>query len=115
MQEKDAGKRKKVFKMNNLTRKAGNITVKGIIIPAKWDTKGNVVAIAISTHGEEEYSICNDSLGRTLFRLLHELVQVTGQFKDADGVKCIEVEGIEKCPVIMDDAVKSSRSEKSSS
>ena len=30
---------------------------RGVIIPVEWDENGNVVAIAISTHGEEEYVI----------------------------------------------------------
>jgi hypothetical protein len=95
--------------MSQIRIEAGNLVVKGIIIPAKWDAKGNVVAVAISTHGEEEYLICNDSLGRTLFGFIHELVQVKGRFKNVEGVKCLEIMDVKKCPVIFSDALNASR------
>ncbi|MBN1221732.1 MAG: hypothetical protein JXB23_00690 [Candidatus Aminicenantes bacterium] len=87
--------------MNRTKVEKGLEGLKGIILPARWDSGGNVVAISISTHGEEEYLICNDSKGMALFGYLHELVQVTGRFKDIRGVKCIVIKEVERCPVAL--------------
>lgn len=79
------------------------VTLKGIIIPADWDTKGNVLAIAISTHGEEEYLICNDDNGKKLYNFIQSLVKVRGRTKEVAGIKLIKVTKIEKCIGISDE------------
>ena len=33
------------------------ICIEGVIIPANWDNKGNVVDLAVATRDEEEYLI----------------------------------------------------------
>jgi hypothetical protein len=35
------------------------ICINGIVVPVDWDEKGNVIAAAISCHGEVEYRIDN--------------------------------------------------------
>jgi len=50
----------------------------GVIIPADWDDKGNVMAIAISTRTEEEYRIKMDHNGEKLKAFLHREAEVSG-------------------------------------
>jgi hypothetical protein len=38
--------------------------IRGVVVPMAWDERGNVVAIALSTHDEDEYAI--DKEGRSL-------------------------------------------------
>ena len=80
-----------------IKNKNGLVTLKGIIIPVDWDNEGNVIAIAISTHGEEEYLICNDNNGKKLFNFIQNLVKVSGKIKEVAGIKLIKINKIEKC------------------
>lgn len=73
------------------------VTLKGIIIPADWDTKGNVIAIAISTDSEEEYLICNDDKGKKLFNFIQDLVKVRGIIDEVAGIKIMKINKMEKC------------------
>ena len=64
-------------------KKAGNNLVRiwGIIIPADWDEKGNVVAVAVSTYDEVEYLIENNEKGKELKAFIREEVEVSGILK----------------------------------
>jgi hypothetical protein len=73
------------------------VTLKGIIIPVDWDAKGKVLAIAISTHGEEEYLVCNDNNGKRLYNLMQNLVKVCGKIKEIAGIKIIKIHKFEEC------------------
>ena len=61
-------------------RKAGNnpVTIRGIVIPADWDEKGNVVAVAISTYDEIEYLVENHEKEKELKAFIREEVEVSG-------------------------------------
>ena len=61
-------------------RKAGNnpVTIRGIVIPADWDEKGKVVAVAVSTYDEVEYLIENLEKERELKAVIREEVEVSG-------------------------------------
>jgi hypothetical protein len=73
------------------------ITIKGIVIPVDWDEKGNPISVAIATHKEEEYLICNDYQGKSLIDLVTEEVEVTGLLKEIAGINIIKVKDIAKC------------------
>ena len=75
-----------------MTKKEEAIVLRGLITPAGWDEKGNVVIIALSSFDEEEYLIDKDETGSKLFSLLRFKVQVRGIVRNEDGVKKIAVE-----------------------
>jgi len=67
------------------------IIIRGIIIPAGWDEKGNIIAIAVSTFDEDVYHIENDDSGRQLMPLIREEVEIKGTIRYKDGIKKIRV------------------------
>ena len=64
---------------------------RGIIVPIDWDEHGNVVAVAISTHGEDEYVIENQEKGKELKALITQEVEVIGEVRKKDGKRIIKV------------------------
>jgi len=79
--------------MESSQKPAGKkIKTKGIIIPTDWDEKGNVSAIVISTHNEEEYKIELNKKGRELLALIREPVKVTGILRTDKTSKVIDIE-----------------------
>jgi 5S rRNA maturation endonuclease (ribonuclease M5) len=55
------------------------ITATGIVVPADWDENGKVIAVAISTHEEEEYLIDDrDKKGKELREMMRQEVEITG-------------------------------------
>ena len=69
-------------------------TIRGIVIPAAWDEKGNAVSVAIATYHEEKYLVADNITGRKLMSLLKKRVVVDGIIKDDDTVKKIYAETI---------------------
>lgn len=76
------------------------ITIKGIIIPVDWDEKGNALALAVSTHTEEDYLVANDPKGKELLNFIREGVEVTGLVKEVAGIKIIKIKDITKCKLL---------------
>lgn len=72
------------------------ISVKGIIVPASWDQKGNVVEVAIATQDEEEYLIADRNQVAKLKRLLRQEVEIDGIIKTRAGKKVIKVKKFNK-------------------
>ena len=74
-------------------RKAGNnlVTIRGIVIPADWDEKGNVVAVAVSTYDEVEYVIDRHEKGEELLPLIRKEVEVSGLVHEDESSKTIAV------------------------
>jgi len=68
------------------------IMIRGIVIPAGWDEKGNIIAIAVSTFDENLYHIENDERGRQLIPLIREEVEIKGITRYEDGLKKIKVD-----------------------
>ena len=68
-------------------RKAGNnlVTIRGIVIPADWDEKGNVVAVAVSAYDEVEYLIENHEKEKELKAFIREEVEVSGTMREDEG------------------------------
>jgi hypothetical protein len=64
-------------------------TIRGIVIPAAWDEKGNVISVAIATYDEEKYLVADNITGRRLMSLLKKNVTVDGVVEDEDTVKTI--------------------------
>jgi len=56
----------------------------GIIIPADWNNRHEVIAAALATADEKEYRIGDNKKGRELLNLLQRQVEVTGSI-DQDG------------------------------
>jgi len=79
------------------------VILQGIIIPVEWDDNGNAIAIAISTHGEEEFHVCNDEMGNKLFEFLQDSVTVKGQISEAEGKKLLKINEMKKCILNMSD------------
>ena len=68
------------------------IKTKGLVIPADWDEMGNVSAVVISTHDEENYRVKLDRKGRELLPLIRKPVKVSGMLRMNDGDIIIDVE-----------------------
>jgi hypothetical protein len=56
----------------------------GIIIPADWNNRHEVIATALATADEKEYRIGGNKKGRELLNLLQRQVEVIGSI-DQDG------------------------------
>jgi hypothetical protein len=69
-------------------------TIRGIVIPAAWNEKGDVISVAIATYHEEKYLVGDNITGRRLMSLLKKRVVVDGIIKDDDTVKKIYAEKI---------------------
>ena len=68
------------------------IKTKGLVIPTDWDEKGNVSAVIISTHDEEEYAVKLNTKGRELLSLIREPIKVTGHLTRCEFNKVIDIE-----------------------
>jgi hypothetical protein len=64
---------------------------RGVIIPVEWDENGNVEAIAISTHGEDEYVIEDEGKGEELKALIRQEVEVFGEVRGRGAKRFIKV------------------------
>ena len=71
------------------------ITIRGIVIPVDWDENGTVIAAALSTHNEEEYSIDRDYKGAELLRHIQKEVQVSGVARKSNNKKTITISAFE--------------------
>jgi hypothetical protein len=72
------------------------ICIEGIIIPANWDNKGNVVDLALATHDEEEYLITDKDQVAKLKFLLRQEVEIKGILKTKEGRRIIKVKRFSK-------------------
>ena len=53
-------------------------TLTGIIIPADWNDRQEVVALALATADEKEYRITGNKKGKDLLGVLQRQVEATG-------------------------------------
>lgn len=72
------------------------INISGIVIPVSWDTKGNVVEVAIATRNEEEYFIEGSDKAFQLRPFLRQEVEVSGVLKNEGGKKIIKIKSLSK-------------------
>ena len=67
-------------------------TIRGIILPAEWDEKGNIKNILISTPNEEEYFITSNEKSEMLMDFLRREVEVVGLVKKNKLQKSITIQ-----------------------
>jgi hypothetical protein len=72
------------------------ICVEGIIIPANWDNRGNVVDLAIATRDEQEYLITDKDQVAKLKPLLRQEVEIKGILRSKEGKRIIKVKKFSK-------------------
>jgi hypothetical protein len=60
-----------------LSRKKA-VTLTGIVIPADWNDRQELIAAALATADEREYRIAPDRKGKELLACLHCQVEATG-------------------------------------
>ena len=72
------------------------ICVEGIIIPANWDNKGNVVGLVLAARDEEEYLIGDKEQVTRLKSFLRQEVKIKGILRTKEGKKIIKVKKISK-------------------
>ena len=94
-------------------RKADNnlVTIRGIVIPADWDEKGNVVAVAVSTYDEVEYLIENHEKEKELKAVIREEVEVRGILREEKNRLIIKIKEYRLKP----DLISAQNSQKQSS
>ena len=72
------------------------ICLEGIILPASWDNKGNVVELAIATRDEAEYLITDKDQVARLKPLLRQEVEIKGTLQTQEGKRVIRVKKFSK-------------------
>ena len=72
------------------------ICVEGIIIPANWDNKGNVVDLVLAARDEEEYLIRDNEQVTRLKSFLRQEVKIKGILRTKEGKKIIKVKKFSK-------------------
>lgn len=65
--------------------------LRGIVIPVDWDENGNVIALAVSTHDEDEYLVQKDKNWKALLPFLRKQVEVSGLVGMKKNQKSIKV------------------------
>ena len=76
--------------------KAMIICIEGLIIPAGWDKKGNVVDLVLAAHDEEEYLIRDKDQVARLKAFLRQEVKIKGILRTKEGKKIIKVKKFSK-------------------
>ena len=65
--------------MNSNHKGHANTTLRGLILPAKWDKDGRVLRIAINTQDENEYIIDYSGRGKELLTHIREMIEIEGK------------------------------------
>ncbi len=74
------------------TPKGNTVTLTGIVIPADWNDRQEVIAAALATADEREYRICMTKKGKELLGALQREVEATGVLdRDEKGRSLITV------------------------
>jgi len=72
--------------------KGKTVTLTGIVIPADWNDRQEVIAAALATADEKEYRICTTKKGKELLSELQREVEATGVLdRDEKGRNVITV------------------------
>lgn len=78
------------------TKKSSTKTVTGIIIPEKWDEKGNITVVSIQLFDESEYIVRGHKLWTELLRSINQTVKITGKVTERlDGRLVIEAKHLD--------------------
>jgi hypothetical protein len=70
-------------------------TIRGIVIPAVWNEKGDIVSVAIATYHEETYRVAEGAAGQRLLSLLKKRVVVDGIASRQGTHRTIDVKNVE--------------------
>jgi len=71
-------------------------TIRGILIPADWDERGNIIAATVSTCFEEDYLIEQSPRAEELLAYVRQRVKIRGLVKQEEsGKKVVTVENFE--------------------
>jgi hypothetical protein len=62
-----------------MTSKKRMPTLKGIIIPSRWDEDGNIKEVSLHTSDEKEYRVEYGMVGKELLTLIHQKVEASGK------------------------------------
>ena len=65
--------------------------IRGVVVPMAWDERGNVVAIALSTHDEDEYAIDKEGKGEELLSLIRKEIVANGIVTEREKKKVIRI------------------------
>ena len=77
-------------------KKSSTQTFTGILIPDKWDEKGNVTVVSIQMFDENAYIVRGHKIWRDLLNSIHQTVKVTGKLTERlDGRMVIEAKNFE--------------------
>ena len=65
--------------------------IRGVIIPTAWDDHGNITAIAISSHDENEYQVDPKGKGPELLLHIRKEVEAAGVVREEEGKKIVRI------------------------
>ena len=65
-----------------MTSKKRMPTIRGIIIPSRWDEDGNINAVSLHTSDEKEYRVDYGGVGKELLTHIHHTVEVSGIIRE---------------------------------
>jgi len=68
------------------------ISIRGILVPAEWDKKGNAIRVALMTANEQEYLVEEIMDPEKLLGLIRQEVEVRGVAREEAGRKIILVQ-----------------------
>ena len=72
------------------------MTAKGILLPSEWDENGDVIALTLFTHDEDEYRVEGNKMSPQLFDVLRQELLVEGSFRWEQGRKIIRITGFRR-------------------
>ena len=94
-----------LVKKKAVTRNA----IEGLVIPNKWDEKGNITGIAIHTNKEEVYLVAHNRMESDLLKHLHIKVGIHGKIMERlDGSKLIHVSSFQPIKGNINNGIKDS-------
>ena len=74
-------------------RKNQKASIRGIVIPSKWDEKGTVIEVTIQAFDEKVYVVEHTGVGDQLLGFIRRQVEVSGKFKPRlDGKTLVQVQ-----------------------
>jgi len=92
MRQKTSFREDKIVKSKGINQR----TVRGILIPEKWDDKNNVIGVSIQAFDENEYIVKSCLDDKDLFEFIKKKVKVAGKvFERSDGKFNIEINRFE--------------------
>lgn len=73
-------------------------TIKGVLLPVKWDENGSVQDIALYADDENEYIVVKSTKSKDMIKLLRQQVKLYGTVQCKKGKHIIDVESYSQEP-----------------